>query len=81
MGLNLIFFCIFRQYVRGAKVRLRLIDFELSSRFLGSAKDLTLLEASGYVAGIIWSPVPARNDLEPIEEPKSMNTINVEDYQ
>lgn len=50
-------FSSFRFYVRGAKVRLRLHDPELSERFLGSSIDLTLLEASGTLYGLIWSPV------------------------
>lgn len=47
------------EYVRGARVRVQIKDLELSSRFLGSSTDLTLLEAECKLLGIISSPTRA----------------------
>lgn len=52
--LTFMFSC--RAYVRGAKVRVRINDLELSDRFLGSQIDMTLLEADVTLLGVVSTP-------------------------
>jgi len=43
------------KYVRGAKVKIRLHDLEMSSHFLGAERDITLLEADATLIGLYRS--------------------------
>lgn len=49
--LNLILVC-YSSFVRGTQVKLRIKSLELATRFLGSEKDLTLLEADAALLSL-----------------------------
>ncbi|KAJ6223466.1 hypothetical protein RDWZM_002011 [Blomia tropicalis] len=44
-------------YIRGAMVRVKINDLELSDRFLGSPQDMTLLEADVTLLGLVSTPI------------------------
>ena len=56
-------------------MKLRLMDMEMSQRFLGSTSDVTLLEADAILMGLIWSPVGSSR----VTQSGSRDTVVAED--
>lgn len=46
-----------RLYVRGATVKLRLLDYELSDRFIGSKRDTSVRESDAILLGLESTPI------------------------
>lgn len=44
-------------YVRNSTVRLKLLDYEITDRFIGSEEDVSLLEADAVLLGLESTPI------------------------
>lgn len=49
-----------RMYVRGSTVKLKLLDYEITDRFIGSKVDTSLLEADAILLGLETTPVGSK---------------------
>lgn len=45
------------KYVRGAQVSVKLIDYEITDRFVGTKKDVSMFEADAILLGLVSSPI------------------------
>lgn len=47
-------------YVRGATVKLKLLDYEITDRYIGAESDVTLLESDAVLLGLESTPIGSK---------------------